>query len=480
MVDNEKLDELEYYGRWASTKLRSYTPTNKKTMAFHKSTSKTRLLLGGKRSSKSTTAVVEVNWAALGIHPFLSYPPPPLQIRYCSVDFSSGVKGIVLPMFKEWIGSFDNGPIIKKYWSEDRLLEYHNDTIIDMKSYDQELEKFEGVARHLVVEDEIPPLDIHQSNFMRTISGGINGKLIITGTPLRGLDWCYDQLYDNPEAIPPAVEHWHIRTDENPYISADAIESIKADPSMKGNLEAALYGEFIPKSGLVFKSFSDKNVIDPIKLQNDHMILIGIDPHDRNPWGIPFIAFNRENEYIIYDEILQAGTVPELAGEINKKLKGRKPQLCVMDTSGNVVQATSGKSYKEMLMPYGLYCQDADKRVSEGILEVNSLLDLGKNKKPRLFITRNCVNTIRQVRHIIWEDWSRNRNQKDPKERILKRDDHIWDAIRYVCMIPLVYRSPGFRAVPRTPERVSRVTGYFHHKERTWQERNFLMNTPSI
>ncbi len=455
MASFEEINELAS-GKLSDIKLFTYKPTNPKTLAFHKSTAKTRLLLGGKRSSKSTTAVIEANWAALGIHPFLDYPPPPLKIRYCSVDFSSGVKGIVLPMFKEWIGSFDNGPIIKKYWSEDRILEYHNGTIVDMKSYDQDLEKFEGVERHLVVEDEIPPLDVHQSNFMRTISGGMNGRLIITGTPLHGLDWCYDQLYDNPLAIPPAVEHWHIRTDENPYIGADSIEAIKRDPSMKGNLEAALYGEFIPKSGLVFNQFSDKNIIDPIKVSATDMILLGIDPHDRNPWGVPFVAFNREGEYIVYDEILQAGTVPELADMIKGKLHGRAPQLCVMDTSGNIVQGTSGKSYKEMLMPYGLYCQDADKKVSEGILEVNSLLASGKLK-----ITKNCVNTLRQIRHCVWEDWSRNRNQRDPKERILKRDDHLLDALRYICMIPLVYRSPGFRATPRTPEKINRITGYY-------------------
>lgn len=459
MIDLENYDPVTQ-GKFEEAKvLLSYKPANDKILAFHKSTAKTRLILGGKRSSKSYSGSREVAWAALGIHPFLDYPAPPLRLRVCSVDFN-GVLRILLPYFKEMLYPW----AWKHFGKEPPILELYNGTEIEFKSYESDLESYEGVSRQLIWMDEEPPLDVYQSNFLRTVDCG--GKLIITCTPLHGLTWLYDNLYDNPEAIPPAVEHWHVRTDENPYISKEEIEAVKANPAMRGNIEAALYGEFIPKSGLVFKSFSDKNVIDPIKVNNDYMILLGIDPHDRNPWGIPFIAFNRENEYIIYDEILQAGTVPELAGEIKKKLNGRIPQLCVMDTSGNVVQATSGKSYKEMLMPYGLYCQDADKRVSEGILEVNSLLDQGKDKegkakRPKLFVTKNCVNTLRQVRHIIWEDWARNRNQRDPKERILKRDDHLWDAIRYVCMIPLVYRSPGFRATPRTPERISRVTGYY-------------------
>ena len=454
MIDLENYDPVTQSKFEQAKVLLSYKPANDKILAFHKSNSKTRLILGGKRSSKSYSGSREVAWAALGIHPFLDYPAPPLRLRVCSVDFN-GVLRILLPYFKEMLHPW----AWKHFGKEPPILELYNGTEIEFKSYESDLESYEGVSRQLIWMDEEPPLDVYQSNFLRTVDCG--GKLIITCTPLRGLSWLYDNLYDNPEAIPPAVEHWHVRTDENPYISKAEIEAVKANPAMRGNIEAALYGEFIPKSGLVFKPFSDKNVIDPIKVLNDHMILLGIDPHDRNPWGIPFIAFNRENEYIVYDEILQAGTVPELAAEIKKKLNGRTPQLCVMDTSGNVVQATSGKSYKEMLMPYGLYCQDADKRVSEGILEVNSLLSAEKDKRPRLLVTRNCVNTIRQVRHIIWEDWARNRNQRDPKERILKRDDHIWDAIRYVCMIPLVYRSPGFRAIPRTPEKFSRVTGYY-------------------
>jgi len=332
-----------------------------------------------------------------------------------------------------------------------------------MNSYDQDLEKFEGVERHLVVMDEEPPLDIYQSNFMRTISSGINGKLIITCTPLYGLTWLYDQLYDNPLAIPPAVEHWHVRTDENPHIGAEAIESIKQDPAMRDNLEAALYGQFIPKSSLVFKHFADANMLtEPFTPTDDHMILVGIDPHDRNPWGVIFVAMNRENEFIVYDELLEPGTVDEVAPLIKKKIGGRKVSLYVIDTSANTVQATSGKSVKDQLLnPYGIYCQDADKDVPAGVMMVNSLLKPPEGGRPKLFVAPNCMHLRRQFRHCIWEDWSRNKNQKDPKERILKRDDHLLDALRYVCMLPIVYRHPGFKVQPRQPDKFSKVTGYY-------------------
>jgi len=438
----------------ANMELLKYKPANSKIAEFHKSTAKTRLILGGKRSSKTYSNIGEVCWAALGIHPYLDYPEPPLQIRYCTVDFN-GIFRIALPYFKKFLypDAWDG------HCSKERpILILKNGTEIEFKSYESDLESFEGVSRNLVSMDEEPPLDVFQSNFMRTIDVG--GKLIITCTPLHGLTWLYDQLYDNPEAIPPAVEHWHVRTDENPYVTKKEIDSVRANPAMKDNLEAALMGEFIPRSGLVLKSFSDKNMIDPIKITDDHMIFIGIDPHDRNPWGILFVAFNKENEYIVYDEILQAGTVTELVPEIKKKLHGRVPQISVMDTSGKIVQATSGKSIKDQLMSSGIYTTDADKDVPAGILTLNSLFD-SENKKPKLSITKNCVNLKRELRHYLWDDWARNKNQKDPKERVLKRDDHLIDSLRYICMVPIIYRHPGYKFLPKTPDRLNKVTGYF-------------------
>jgi phage terminase large subunit-like protein len=456
MVDFSNFDITTQRNLEALKELLNYKPNNSKMLAFHKSTAKTRLLLGGKRSGKSLASVVETCWAALGIHPYLSYPEPPLKIRYCGVDFTNGIKGIVLPLFRRFLGSFDNGPVVRRYWAEDRILELKNETTVQMSSYDQDLEKFEGVSRDLIVMDEEPPLDVYQSNFMRTIDCG--GKLIIACTPIQGLTWLYYNLYDNPDAVPPAVEYWHVKTSENPHISPEEIEAVKRDPAMRDNLETALGGEFIPRSNLVFPAFVDESILPTIKKPTmDDMILVGIDPHDRNPWGVVFVILNRENKYIVYDEILQAGTVDEIAPLIKEKLGHRRANLAVIDTSANATQATSGKSIKDQLLtPHGIYCTDADKDISSGILTINSAL---KNKT--LLISPNCVHIKRQFRSCIWDDWARNRNQRDPKERILKRDDHLLDALRYVMMLPVVYRHPNFSISPKTPERHNRVTGYF-------------------
>jgi hypothetical protein len=125
----DKLDTVTRQKLGNMEKLLSYTPNNEKFLAFHKSTAKTRMILGGRRSGKTTAGIVEGCWAGLGIHPYLDYPAPPLNIRICSVDFASG-KQIVLPQLYEWLPSHS----INKWWAEDRILELNNGTAIDLKS----------------------------------------------------------------------------------------------------------------------------------------------------------------------------------------------------------------------------------------------------------------------------------------------------------------------------------------------------------
>jgi len=454
-------------------KLFNYRPNNLKLANMHKSDSKTRLILGGKRSGKTTFGVVECAWAGLGIHPYLSYPEPPLNIRICTTSLTSGIKGIILPMLYDWIPKH----AIKKYWADDHILELVNGTLFDLKSYEMDLDKFEGVARHLVWMDEEPPKAIYQSNQLRTIAadlgmGEMGGKLLITCTPLYGMTWLYSDLYDNTEAKPPIVEHCHVTIFENPTLPLAAIEAVKKDPAMKDNLEAALYGRFFSRSGLVYPEFGDRNLMKPItEIPDDWLVVMGIDPSGgRHPHGVVFCGLTKSNIWVVFDEVLQTGTIDELVKEIQKRLGKRfPPNLVVMDTSGKAKQTISGKSIKDILEapPYRLYIEDASKDIEAGRLTMTQLLDPGKMPdgklmEPKLYVTENCHNLKREFRNYIWDNWTPKKADKsDPKERPLKKDDHLLDALRYVVMLNIVYRHPKMTYKPKLPQDASRVTGYF-------------------
>lgn len=457
----DQLDSITQQKLKAMEHLLSYTPNNDKFLAFHKSTAKTRMILGGRRSGKTTAGIVEVCWAALGIHPYLDYPAPPLNIRICSVDFASG-KQIVLPQLYEWLPR----QAINKWWSDDRILELTNGTAIEIKSYDQDIEKFEGTSRHMVLMDEEPRMDVYESNYLRTIAKNIDGKLLITCTPLHGMTWLYYTLYDNPAAIPPAVEHWHVATEENPNLPVDAVANIKNDPAMRDNIEASLYGKFFSHEGLIYKQFDyDKHTIAPLsEIPSDWLILLGIDPHDRNPHGVLFCGLTPSNTLIVFDEILESCIISDLAAKIRAKLGHRwPPNLAVIDTSANIVQSISGKSIsEELLQKHGIYTIPAHKDIRAGRIKVNGLLEPGNDLKPKLYFTRNCFNLIREIRHYIWDDWAYRRKDKlDPKEKPMKKDDHLMDCLRYVAMTDIMYRPPGFGSERKIPEHLNPLTGYY-------------------
>jgi len=449
-----------------AARLLSYRPNNNKMLAMHSDTSKVRLVLGGKRSGKSTFGVIESIWAGLGIHPVKSfYPDPPLNIRVCSVDFVAGVKGIILPLFYDWLPR----GAIKKFWAEDRILELTNGTQYDFKSYDQDVEKYEGVGRHLIWMDEEPPKNLYQSNYMRTIAanlrmGELGGKLLITCTPLHGMTWLYDDLYDNPEAIPPYVSHCHVRIYDNPHLSKAAIDATLKDPAMQDNLEAAIEGRFISKSGLIYKMFDDRNIIARVhSIPESWLVVLGIDPHDRNPHGVVFMALTPENVWIVFDEILEQCILADLVAQVRVRLGNRwPPNLAIIDTSASTPQSIAGRSVaEELTQKYGLYVIPAHKDIQAGRLKVSQLLDPGHGLLPKFYVTENCRNVIREFRHYIWDDWARYKDKQNPKERPLKKDDHLLDAIRYVTMANIVYRHPGLTRVPSAPRPPNKTTGYF-------------------
>lgn len=444
----------------ASDRLLNYEANNEKLLKMHQSTAKTRLILGGKRSGKTTWGVVECSWAALGVHPYLDYPKPPLKIRVCGVS-NAGIRSILLPMFYDWIPRH----AIKHYWPDDARLDLANGSFIEFKSYEQDLEKYEGTERHICWMDEEPPRDRYESNFMRTISCGINGKVMITCTPLHGLNWIYDELYDNPKAIPPAVEHVHVSIYDNPHIGKDAIEAAKNDPAMQDSLDSALYGLFIPKSGLIYKSWEpDKHIIPPIdKPDKDWLLALGMDLHDRNPHGVAFMGLNKDNVWTVYDEIYEQMIISDLAAKIKSKMGSRwPPNLAIADTSLNTPQSISGVSEaQELALKYGIYITEAHKDVQSGILKVMALLNPGEGKKPSFYVTENCRNVIREFKHYTWDERVRSKDKYDLTEKPRKKDDHLLDAIRYVVMAQIVYRAPGWKYERKPPERISKTTGYY-------------------
>ena len=68
---------------------------------------------------------------------------------------------------------------------------------LGFKSYDQGRKTFQGTARHIVLLDEEPPLDIMAECLIRTMT--VEGIVMITATPLKGLTPLVQEFLETAE-----------------------------------------------------------------------------------------------------------------------------------------------------------------------------------------------------------------------------------------------------------------------------------------
>ena len=438
------------------SKLFNYIP-HRKQLEFHQLPQRIRVFSGGNRSGKTTAALYDLIYAALGIHPWQDWPPPPLRLRVVGPDFNVVINEIHLPRFREILpeGSY-------VWHAERRTLELFNGSTINFRSYDQDVSKFSGASLHGVWFDEEPPQRIYNENLMRILDTG--GKMLMTFTPLSGINWLYELVYSDkkdPLTGEPLVGAVFVSTYDNPYIKPSDIEAVKALCRDEDEIAARFEGKFFTRSGLVYKEFDQRiHVVEPFPIPDDWMICISIDHHTRNPQAVVFVAIDPEDSAWIYDEFYEHALVPEVCQAIKEKTMGRKIQIALIDVNAATPDAVTGRSAKNEYWQNGIYVQPAKKgkhSVLEGIGVVREYLANG-----RLKIFRSCPNVIRQMETYRWAEWSyRLRDKRDPKEMPLKKESHLLDAMRYLLHMRPKYRPPSMTSVrPPRPEPIFKKTKY--------------------
>jgi len=130
-------------------------------------------------------------------------------------------------------------------------------------SHIQALEDFNQGSYHLVVEDEIPPEEIHRANKFRTLEVG--GRILTGGTPpderagAVAAAWFYDQILApglegaNPDTVG-AVALW---TEHNRTLDASAVAAL-AEGLSPDERRARMRGESLHLAGVIVRGFTEK------------------------------------------------------------------------------------------------------------------------------------------------------------------------------------------------------------------------------
>lgn len=447
--------------------IKRYEPHAKQAI-FHASDKSAKLYIGGNRSGKTVGGVTEDIWRATCRHP---YRPElnaigPNRGRVVAVDFVNGVEKIIFPQFKQWLypSAIRGGAWETAYDKVTRTLNFENGSFIEFMSYDQDLDKFAGTSRHWVHFDEEPPQSIYTECMARLID--TDGDYWITMTPVEGMTWVYEKLYeknvDNPDGNVEVIE---INTLENPYLSQGAIEKF-LDSVDQDETTARVGGKFVQVGGRIYKQFDPtiggphvlkEPIDDPRVYFKDWLWICGLDHGLNNPTAVLWTAIDPNGFGVTFKEHYRKEmTIDQHAKVILETFDAhkRRPDLMIADPSIAARNGITGTSIQEEYAKYGLNWTMGNNDVKSGLVRVkryfnqtpyvgrrNHPLFVGPNDDPqpkfaRLRITPDCQNLIRELKMYRWKVYRDKRLQfeNNPYDEPHKKDDHAADALRYILM----------------------------------------------
>ena len=391
-----------------------YVPHEKQRL-FHESLAKSRWLIGGNRTGKTTGGAVEAIRMALESETHGWVISVSLQVQR---DVAQ--KKVLEYLPQQCIQEIVMNKGRKQSFGQHGAIDYivvknkvGTTSKIGFKSCEQSREKFQGVSLDWVWFDEEPPEDIYEEALLRTLDKG--GKVWGTMTPLKGRTWLYDRIYLKQD------EHFVLQMSwsDNSSLDESEIESMRRALGDEA-LQSREHGRFMEMGGVVFRELSEDNVIDPIDLDDSYDTYIGIDPGYRSPTGAVWVRTDGRNYYVVSDY-----SVSEKFIEVHAKaildISGADRVSAYIDfaalqrhlVAGDETVASRFREHGVDVFPQN------NKSVNAGIHLIKGMLRDGQLK-----IFRTCENLLKEMRKLSW----------GKGETPVKRDDHCVDALRYVLM----------------------------------------------
>lgn len=344
-------------------------------------------------------------------------------------------------------------------------VEVGNKSRVSLKGADNE-DSLRGSALDGIIVDEVDSVRNWQYLWHEVLAPSLvdrRGWGWFIGTP-KG----FYNLYNLSTLKDSEYASFHFTSYDNPYLDQKEIDKERARITENSFAQEYL-ADFRKYTGLVFKEFDREiHTIPSVDLPGSDSYYRCIDFGAVNPTACLYIRVDSDGNFYVYDEYYES----EKSTEDNAyAIRAKHPQTNFIATFGD----PSGKQERIDYAKYGVHITQANKQVLDAVtgkvqptddhswilhrigliqerLKVNPV-----TRRPRLFIHKDCVNTIREFESYRWQERKDlSLNAKDVPE---KADDHTIDALGYfMCS----YEKRGRREF-RQPERPkpSNITGYF-------------------
>jgi len=313
---------------------------------------------------------------------------------------------------------------------------------LGFKTYEQGRRSFEGTAKHLIWCDEEPPLDCYTEMLYRTAT--TRGCTIITFTPLQGMSDVVKSFLE-PDSQDAKEFKWSIQAGwkDVPHLDEDEKRALKAT-TPPYQFQARSEGEPALGAGAIYP-IGEPDVLVPTRsIPETWRKVYALDVG----WNRTAAVWGAEDPgsggLELYSEHYQGQGEPASHAEA---IKARGSWVIgVIDPASLGSSQIDGRKLMEIYGRLGLTLAPAENAVEAGLTEVWNLLVSG-----RLKVQEHLHNWRSEFR----------KYHRDEKGKIVKANDHLMDATRYLVVSGRPHLSlPPKPAVERIEPRRPSATGW--------------------
>lgn len=439
--------------------------------SFLNSKAKTKAFFGSNRSGKTTAGAIEVGYHTTGLYPdwWQGWKwNRHTKGRIFAQDYTKGGK-VITEKLHQWLPKDSILHITKNSLQVEWLWQIKHKSggvsEFDLMSYEQEAALAEGWSGDWVLFDEPPPRQM----YVATIRGLVDtdGLCMFTLTPLRE-PWLFDEIYNSKSSNVFSVlcDMRHNLRRFNPlsrqYVGLNEVAIRRYEESLtEEERETRMHGKFRYLAGRIWKEW-DREIHTYDRLKKWPGGKLGeegkpprhwprcmiLDPHDRNPHAVMWVALDETGESWFYREAwLKDKTIEEAVEHIKQvELSAReRVQLRIIDpnfgpkryaNSGNTVRDEFEQAGKRLNYPIRFSFGDDHKEV--GRKRVAEMLKYDPKKPPGLLnhpqwhFASDLKEAIYQIEHYIWDEFKVS--DRDPKEKPKDVNTHFPDVLHYYAL----------------------------------------------
>lgn len=259
---------------------------------------------------------------------------------------------------------------------------------------------------------------------LRARIGPRNGFVLATSTPFFD-DNLFSDFYKNTkdETLKNDWAGWNFSVLCNPSFPKN--EYYRAKEELDPKVFAEQYdGQFVERCGKMF-TLNSLNFIgeDVIPSLSDLPIICGLHYKSNNPTAVVFLAIDsKSGSCYLYDEIYEREKTPkQIFPEIWKRTSGKNFRGVIVNYWDHAIQ----KELKDA--GFMVASNTKEKEIGQTVAYLrrlqglSSYLKIKSDGKARLYITKNCINTINDFENARWPEKRESEEQKHEIEMPLTK-----------------------------------------------------------